>query len=70
MQKGVLVQRMLTDSSIQWEAIFTVLQLRGRHRSKLRWRRAVTGGHSATHRVRGPGYRIRSVVPSCAVGLH
>ena len=41
MQKGLLMQRILGDTSIKWDTIFATLRLRGRHRNKLRWRRAV-----------------------------
>ena len=41
MRKGVLTETLLRDASIEWDAIFYCLNLRGRHRAKMRWRRAV-----------------------------
>lgn len=41
MRKCKLMQTVLEDASVQWDEIFSTLALRGRHRSKLRWRRAV-----------------------------
>jgi hypothetical protein len=41
MRKCQLMDAVLKDPTIQWEEIFSTLALRGRHRNKLRWRRAV-----------------------------
>ena len=49
MRKGILIETALQDPSIDWDAIFQSLSLRGRHRTKKRWRRAVIqdqGTHS------------------------
>ena len=39
MGKGRLMETLLADPTIHWDAIFGVLTLRGRHRHKRRWRR-------------------------------
>lgn len=41
MRKGRLIEAVLGDSSIDWDHLFRSMHLRGRHRTKLRWRRAV-----------------------------
>lgn len=62
MRKGVLVDAVLRDTSIQWDVIFHSLHLRGRHRAKLRWRRAVI--QEAIRRPFLRGGARRSAVPS------
>ena len=50
MRKGILIETALQDPSIDWDAIFQSLALRGRHKTKKRWRRAVIqdqGVHSS-----------------------
>ena len=56
MRKGVLMDRILHDPSIQWDHIFLSLNLRGRHRSK---QRCPAG---ASHRHRCPRCRWRRAV--------
>ena len=41
MKKGLLIETVLADNSINWDRIFQSLALRGRHKEKKRWRRAV-----------------------------
>lgn len=41
MRKGRLVENLLGDPSIQWDAIYGVLHWKGRHRHKKRWRRTL-----------------------------
>jgi hypothetical protein len=41
MRKGVLIDSILTNETIHWDGIFESLELRGRHKGKKRWRRAV-----------------------------
>ena len=51
MRKGILIETALQDPSIDWDAIFQSLSLRGRHKTKKRWRRAVIedqGVHSCS----------------------
>ena len=63
MRKGVLAQTLLDDPTIQWDVIFRMLSLRGRHRAKQRWRRAVI--HDAIRRpfLRGGARRSKPAQP-------
>jgi hypothetical protein len=40
-RKCQLMDAIIKDPTVQWDEIFSTLALRGRHRHKLRWRRAV-----------------------------
>jgi hypothetical protein len=66
MRKGQLMERVLADDTIRWEAIYPTLSWKGRHRHKKRWRRALIV--SVLHRrfPRGGRRRRRGGPPSAA----
>lgn len=41
MRKGRLIEQILSDHTIRWDAIYNVLHWKGRHRHKKRWRRTL-----------------------------
>lgn len=57
MRKGRLVETVLADPGVDWEQIFASLALRGRHRSKRRWRRALVHELLRRHFPRGGAHR-------------
>jgi hypothetical protein len=66
MRKGILVNAVIGDETVDWDALFTELQLRGRHRRRKRWRRVVLENTIQRRFVRG-GRRPRPRTPP--VGL-
>ena len=41
MHKGRLIDTILQERLLDWDALFRAMHIRGRHRSKMRWRRAI-----------------------------
>ena len=67
MRKGRLVQSIIRDSTIPWDALFVSLAMRGRHRAKMRWRRAVVEEAIRRPFLRGGARRRRSRCPPSPV---
>ena len=45
MRKGQLLQRVVEDSTIDWEALYPITGLKGRHRRKRRWKQCFVMEH-------------------------
>lgn len=67
MRKGRLIASVLTDPTIDWDALFAVLTLRGRHRGRQRWRRVLVQSLMRRHFPRG-GARQAAAPPAAVVG--
>jgi hypothetical protein len=65
MRKGRLIETIVRDASVDWDLLFVTLSMRGRHRTKLRWRRAVVEEAIRRPFLRG-GARRRRRLPAPA----